>query len=226
MKFQDKLQALRKQRNISQEKLADVLGISRQAVAKWEVGQSYPDMNNLLSLSDYFKVSIDKLVKDNSDENCLYEISGQSSLVDEKIIDFLCKAKKSTYAGNGLKSVPSRPHSHDLHFTEGNFKYIDTYLGGEKFAGEEAIWINDIPFWTMNYIGRILADGFSGDFLKECLSLVPKEYPYRGPLVHKNGDYTYHCVVTGEFEWYNGYEEIFCNETKVYECMFHGGCVK
>lgn len=226
MKFQDKLQALRKQKNISQEKLADVLGISRQAVAKWEVGQSYPDMNNLLTLSDYFKVSIDKLVKDNTDENCLYEISGQSSLVDEKIIDFLCKAKKSTYAGNGLKSVPSRPHSHDLQFIEGNFKYIDTYLGGEKFAGEEAIWINDIPFWTMNYIGRILADGFSGDFLKECLSLVPKEYPYRGPLVHKNGDYTYHCVVTGEFEWYNGYEEIFCNETKVYECMFHGGCVK
>lgn len=78
----------------------------------------------------------------------------------------------------------------------------------------------------MNYIGRILAEGFSGDFLKECLSLVPKEYPYRGPLVHKNGDYSYHCVVTGDFEWYNGYEEIFCNEIKVYECMFHGGCVK
>ena len=78
----------------------------------------------------------------------------------------------------------------------------------------------------MNYIGRILADGFSGDFLKECLLLVPKEYPYRGPLVYHNGDYKYHCIVNGEFGWFNGYEEIFCNDIKVYECIFHGGYIK
>jgi hypothetical protein len=78
----------------------------------------------------------------------------------------------------------------------------------------------------MNYAGRILAEGFSGAFLKECLLLVPKEYPFRGPLVHHNGDYTYHCVVHGEFEWFNGYEEIFLGSTKVYECVFHGGSIK
>nr|WP_230869157.1 DUF5680 domain-containing protein [Iocasia fonsfrigidae] len=98
-------------------------------------------------------------------------------------------------------------------------------MGGEKFAGEEALWSNDVPFWSMNYIGRIIGDSFSGDFLKECLLLVPKEYPYRGPLVYQNGDYKYHCVINGEFEWFNGYEEIFCNDIKVYECVFHGGCI-
>lgn len=42
MKFQDKLQMLRKQKSLSQEKLAEMLGVSRQAVAKWELGNPIP----------------------------------------------------------------------------------------------------------------------------------------------------------------------------------------
>lgn len=146
--------------------------------------------------------------------------------MNEQVIDFLCRAKKLTYAGKGAESASSRPNSHDLQYSENEFKYIDTYLGGEKFAGEEALWINDIPFWSMNYMGRVINKGFSGDFLKEALLLVPKEHPYRGPFVYQNGDYKYHCIVNGEFEWFNGYEEIFCNDIKVYECLFHGGCIR
>ena len=226
MKFQDKLQVLRKQTGMSQEKLAEKIGISRQAVAKWEVGQSYPDVDKIIILSDLFKISIDKLIKDYDDENCSYEVTKQIQYTNEKEIDFLRRAKKSTYAGNGGESTPSRPNSHDLQYVEDNLKYIDTYLGGEKFVGEEALWCDNSPFWSMNYIGRIIAEGFSGDFLKECLLLSPKEYPYRGPLVYQNGDYKYHCIVSGEFDWFNGYEEIFCNDIKVYECIFHGGCIK
>ena len=226
MKFQDKLQILRKQNAMSQEKLAEKIGISRQAVAKWESGESCPDVDKIILLSDLFRISIDKLVKDYDDENCSYEGTKQMNYTNEKEIEFLCRAKKSTYAGNGGESISSRPNSHDLQYVENNLKYIDTYLGGEKFAGEEAIWCDNTPFWSMNYIGRIIADGFSGDFLKECLLLISTEYPYRGPFVYQNGDYKYHCVVDGEFEWFSGYEEIFCNDIKVYECIFHGGCIK
>jgi|LSQX01.3.fsa_nt_gb transcriptional regulator with XRE-family HTH domain len=226
MKFQDKLQILRKQKGISQEKLAEKIGVSRQAVAKWEVGQSYPDMDNLILLSELFRTSIDRLVKDYEDENCTYDSAPTSPLIDDTMIDFLIRAKKSTYAAKGAEVNPSRPNSHDLQFVENKFKYIDTYLGGEKFAGEEAVWFEDKPFWSMNYVGRVLAEGFSGDFLKECLLLVPKEYPFRGPLVHRNGDFTYHCVINGEFEWFSGYEEIFAGGTRVFECVFHGGAIK
>lgn len=226
MKFQDKLQILRKEMALSQEKLAELIGVSRQAVAKWEVGLSYPDMVNLIGLSDLFRVSMDHLVKEHTDENCLFS-SAQSPLQPEhSVIDFLCRAKKKTYSSNGAEATPSRPGSHDLHYTEGELRYIDTYLGGEKFAGEEAMWMENQPFWSMNYAGRILADGFNSDFLKEALSMVPQEYPYRGPLLHQNGVDTYHCVVTGDFEWFQGYEEIFCNGNKVYECMLHGGSIK
>jgi transcriptional regulator with XRE-family HTH domain len=226
MKFQDKLQILRKEKNMSQEKLAEVLGISRQAVAKWEAGQSYPDLDKIIIISDLFGISIDKLVKDYYDENCSYKFTKPLDYTNEKEIDFLCRAKKSTYAGKGAETISSRPNSHDLQYIEDDLKYIDTYLGGEKFIGEEAVWRDKSPFWSMNYIGRIIADGFSGDFLKECLLLVSKEYPYRGPLVYQKGDYKYHCIVNGEFEWFNGYEEIFYNDIKVYECIFHGGCIK
>ena len=145
---------------------------------------------------------------------------------NEDIIDFLCRAKKSTYAGKGAESASSRPGSHDLQYQEGPLLYLDTYLGGEKFAGEEALWLDNRPFWSMNYLGRIVGEGFSGDFLKEALAQVPREYPYRGPLVYQNGSYSYHCVVHGEFEWFHGYEEIFYNQEKVYECLFHGGAIQ
>ncbi|MDP4143407.1 MAG: DUF5680 domain-containing protein [Bacillota bacterium] len=224
MIFQEKLQSLRKEKGLSQEGLAECIGVSRQAVAKWESGQSYPDIDNLISLSSLFRVSIDKLLK--KDEGCCLCEDNKSKIISEDIIDFLCSAKKATYAGKGAEIKPSRPNSHDLQYIEGSLKYIDTYLGGEKFAGEEALWKDDIPFWSMNYMGRILSEGFSGDFLKEALSLVPKEHPYRGPMVYQNGEYKYHCIVNGNFHWFQGYEEIFCNNKKVYECTFHGGFIK
>lgn len=224
MSFHEKLQKLRKEKGLSQENLAECLELSRQAVAKWEAGQSYPDIDNLISLSNFFGISIDKLVKDDEDCSLSYERTSED-IYNDDIIDFLCRAKKATYAGKGAESSASRPNSHDLHYVEGKLSYIDTYLGGEKFAGEEAIWKDDVPFWSMNYIGRIVAEGFSGDFLKEALLLVPKEHPYRGPMIYQNGDYTYHCIVKGDFHWFHGYEEIFYNGKKVYECMFHGGCV-
>jgi transcriptional regulator with XRE-family HTH domain len=226
MSFKEQLQTLRKSKGLSQEKLAEILGISRQAVAKWEVGQSYPDLAKLIALSDFFKVSIDKLVND-FEENCRLRIEeNKVKHINDDVIDFLCMAKKSTYAGKGAGTKASRPNSHDLEYVEGDLKYIDTYLGGEQFSGEEALWKNDTPFWSMNYVGRILGDEFSGDFLKEALRLVPKENPYRGPVIYLSGQYKYHCVINGEFEWFQGYEEIYFNNNKVYECFFHGGVIK
>jgi len=99
-------------------------------------------------------------------------------------------------------------------------------LGGDKFAGEEALWRGDVPFWAMNYVGRVIGKGFSGDFLKEALALVPREFPFRGPLYYKNGDYTYSCTANGDFHWFNGFEEIHRGSEKIYECIFHGGDVE
>lgn len=64
MNLCEKLQLLRKEKGMSQENLAESIGVSRQAVSKWESGQSYPEISKLIALSELFKVSIDSLVKD------------------------------------------------------------------------------------------------------------------------------------------------------------------
>ena len=225
MNFNDKLQKLRKDKGLSQEALAELVNVSRQAVAKWELGGTYPDIDNLITLSEIFKVSIDKLLKP-SDECSLNTDSTSELESSELLIKFLCKAKKATYAGKGPKSPSSRPNSHDLQYEEDNLLYIDTFLGGESFSGEEGLWVDLTPVWSMNYMGRVLSEEFSGSFLKEVLSLVPEDNPYRGPIVYENDDYKYHCIVNGSFEWFNGYEEIFYKDKKVFECMFHGGLIK
>jgi len=151
---------------------------------------------------------------------------GDASDPYKPIIDFLIRAKKATYAGKGAEAAASRLNSHDLVYTEEPLTYLDTYLGSTKFAGEEAVWKDGIPIWAMNYAGRVIGDNFSGDFLKEALSLVSDKSPYRGPQKYSSGDYTYTCKIKGGFHWFNGIEEIHCKEEKIYECVFHGGEIK
>ena len=63
MEFNNKLYELRKQKGFSQEELANRLNVSRQTISKWEVGDSTPDMEKLVAISDLFEVSLDELVK-------------------------------------------------------------------------------------------------------------------------------------------------------------------
>lgn len=67
MKLAEKIQDLRKKNGLSQEQLADKLGISRQAISKWESEQSVPDIDKIVLLSNFFDVSTDYLLK-NADE--------------------------------------------------------------------------------------------------------------------------------------------------------------
>lgn len=64
MKFNEKLIKLRKASGLSQEELADKLNVARQTVSKWELGETTPEMNKLVELSDLFNVSIDEMVKE------------------------------------------------------------------------------------------------------------------------------------------------------------------
>ena len=64
MKFCEKLVKLRKNNNMSQEQLADRLGVSRQAVSKWESGISMPDMEKIMQLCKILNCSLDDLVDD------------------------------------------------------------------------------------------------------------------------------------------------------------------
>jgi len=64
MKFHDKLQLLRRERGLSQEGLAEMLHVSRQAISKWESGSTYPEIDKIVTLSEIFGVTVDSLIKD------------------------------------------------------------------------------------------------------------------------------------------------------------------
>ena len=75
MSFTQNLQSVRKNNNMSQEELAELLGVSRQAVSKWEQGEGYPEAEKLLIISEKLNVSLDSLMtgstaaKDGVDKN-------------------------------------------------------------------------------------------------------------------------------------------------------------
>lgn len=220
MTFSDKLQIIRKSRGMTQENLAEKLQVSRQAVAKWESGLAYPDILNLIQISELFHITIDYLVKDNEcGKQPVVAYDSDRNL----LIEFRLEANKNTYAGYAPEVSASRTASHDYFFERDDYSYYDTWLGGEKFAGEEAIWKRGKAVYAMNYFGRTLDERFSGDFLKEALREATTEYPYRGPEYYKSGEYIYKTKVIGSIDWFQGYEEIFCQNIKVYECYYHGG---
>lgn len=85
MTFGEKLSKLRKEKNYTQEQLAELLGVSRQAVSKWEADAAYPQTETLIEIGKLFDCSMDYLLKD--------EITDKTSVRD----GILCKCVKRTY---------------------------------------------------------------------------------------------------------------------------------
>ena len=85
MKFGENLQSLRKQKRMSQEQLAEKVDVLRQSISKWERGESYPTMNNIMALCDIFHCKLNDLVHE--------DIADFDSL-DEEIIMSAVKFKK------------------------------------------------------------------------------------------------------------------------------------
>lgn len=80
MKFSEKLKELRIKNEYSQEQLAELLNVSRQAITKWESGKGMPDIDNIKAIADLFDVTIDCLLDegesiDTSDENLCWKLS-------------------------------------------------------------------------------------------------------------------------------------------------------
>lgn len=64
MTFGEKLSKLRKESNYTQEQLADILGVSRQSVSKWELDETYPETEKMIQIGKLFDCSMDYLLKE------------------------------------------------------------------------------------------------------------------------------------------------------------------
>lgn len=94
MILSDKIILLRKKNNLTQEELAEKLGVSRQSVSKWEMGNSIPDINKIIQLSDVFGVKTDYLLKDEIDDieysdDTVEELEAKKTISVEDANDFM-----------------------------------------------------------------------------------------------------------------------------------------
>ena len=217
----EKIVYYRKKNMMTQEDLAERIAVSRQTVAKWESGIVVPGLEYLIDLSDLFGITLDTLVREDDCTSCQ-----KTEVESHSLSEFLVRAKRSTYASKKNKIDPTREGSHDYRYQENEYRYYDSFFGSSLFSGQEIVYEKDRTVWAMNYYGKVLSEDFSGDFLKEALSQVSVDRPYRGPEMLNRGEYLYICEVVGDVLSFEGKERIYYRNIKVYEGLFHGGMLE
>jgi hypothetical protein len=143
-----------------------------------------------------------------------------------ELADFLVEAKVSTYAAQKGIVDSSRKESHDLAYMRDGWTYVDSYFGEKDFAGEEIVYLEEKPIWSMNYYGKMLRDNVPDGFietLREALLKVSKEEPFRGCRYHARGRYGYFCTTEGAIGFFHGCETVEYERKEVYRLYFHGG---
>lgn len=127
MTLAEKLKFLRKQAGMSQEQLAEKLGVSRQAVTKWETDAGIPDIENVIAISALFDISIDELL---SNENgakkptdYLFESITEYDIDEPKRFDMkFGGAKQFVLTGCGSEKIRVRLASNTLSTLQSDFK--------------------------------------------------------------------------------------------------------
>ena len=111
MNFSEKLKEIRKKEGISQEQLAEKIGVSRQAITKWETGKGLPDIENMAIIAEIFKTTIDELLMDSvaktAPETLVY--------TSETIYDIDCEKHFDVNIGSAAAIMLSSGNDEKLH---------------------------------------------------------------------------------------------------------------
>lgn len=89
MKLGDKIIKLRKEKNLTQEDLANEIGVTRQTISNWELNETVPDLEQSKKLSNIFKVSLDELVDNDNKEILIEKVSHTEKLAKTLFIIIL-----------------------------------------------------------------------------------------------------------------------------------------
>jgi hypothetical protein len=145
--------------------------------------------------------------------------------------DFVIRAKKATYVGDGARAPSSRLGSHDLTFADGDWAYRDSYFGGIDFLGQEVVWHRGEPVWSMCYYGFILRPDLitatqAGNVLKAALSKPEAQGRLLDNLQYVKNGFDYAIASEGSIERFKGRETIHMDGVLSYALDYFGGVVK
>lgn len=127
MTFGEKLKSIRRQSGMSQEKLAEKIGVSRQAITKWETDRGIPDIENMMAISELFDISVDELISEQKSTkkqtDYLYESITEYDIDHAKRYDMkLGGANKITVSGYDGEKIRIRLASNTLSTIQSDFK--------------------------------------------------------------------------------------------------------
>lgn len=127
MTFAEKLKSIRKKAGMSQEKLAEKIGVSRQAITKWETDAGIPDIDNMMALSSLFNISLDELLSNEKTEkkqsDYLYESVTEYDIDNTKRYDMnLGGANMLVLSGYDGEKIRVRLASNTLATLQSDFK--------------------------------------------------------------------------------------------------------
>ncbi len=105
LEIANRLQQLRKEKGYSQEELANELGISRQAVSKWERAESSPDTDNLICLARLYGVSLDELLSTDETTEEIIENKSEIIISEEEMIEKEQEEEKPIISSKSLRII-------------------------------------------------------------------------------------------------------------------------
>jgi hypothetical protein len=140
-------------------------------------------------------------------------------------------AKSATYVGEGRKTNSSRPGSHDLRWSDGDWTYLDSYFGGTDFLGQEVLWQRESPVWAMNYYGYILRPDLidaarAGATIKEALTAMYLTGRFLGGFDFDGRYGRYIDQSQGDAAHFRGREVILVGGAEAYALDYFGGLIK
>lgn len=222
MKFAYKLQELRKGSGMSQEEFAELLGVSRQSVSKWESGKGYPEIDKLIFISNYFNTSLDLLLKDTSDYNSNPSINRSTSKKSsrkKKKSNSICLTKQDSI-NNSSKDNPTmyisdpvpKKNVKDYPLTTANvskssqLRKVNNYQFGSKkkkinvvkVAGVLAICVGAI--FTAIGVSISNKDTYSNDIYVETTMAVEDDIAYADNYEYNLYKYQWEELYDDEFE--------------------------
>lgn len=174
----NRLLQYRKQHNLSQEELAEKIGVSRQAVSKWERAEASPDIDNLIKIAELYGISLDELLKgEKSSADDTDQIESDASYYKEDRVSFKnginVHAKNGDRVHVGFDGISVEEGGKQRVYTDGNGNVmVDEKLKHHRSEKSHAhkMW-NRFPIYLVSLVA-FLAWGISGALFGWALSWI------------------------------------------------------
>lgn len=175
MTFGEKIQYLRKEKGLTQAEVAEVFHVSRGTISSWEVGRTYPDLASLVSISDFFDVSLDILLREDATmiENMTKEMKVNRWWRRVGIVSVLMLILMVGYVWLYLSFSKSQISDH---LELGDVIPYETQVVGENPINEVTVWVESRLEWGKkpHIETRIEENGVVSLRLTQISSLIGK----------------------------------------------------